>query len=134
MAVVLPMLTFLAMGLAEFGQFFYVRMAFESAVRDAMRCAIPAAAKQGDPAAAATATLAAAGITFDPSWMVILDTANGYSTVTDCSTVPAGHGLITIMFATYAALPNACRPLSSFCGVGIGSGKQIVCKCTMVKE
>jgi hypothetical protein len=133
MAIVLPSLSFLALGLGEFGQYFYIQSVLESATRDALRFAIPATAKQGDPAAAATATLAAAGITFNSSWMTLIDVSS-FTIVTDCSTVPAGHGLLARTIVNYASLPNAYRPLSSFCGVGIGSGKCILCQCTMVKE
>jgi len=134
MAIVLPLLTFLGMGIAEFGQFFYVRHAFEAATRDAARFAIPGSAKQGDPAAAATATLAQAGITFNASMMTIIDCSNWNGTVSDVSGIQSGHILSVYMQATYSALPNAYRPLSSFSGAGIGSGKVITCQCTMVKE
>ncbi len=134
MAIAMPVLIVLVMGMAEFGQFFYVRGAFEAATRDAARFAIPGSAQQADPATAATATLAAAGVTFNSSWMSIVDDSAGYSTVADVSVVPAGHILTVYMQANYAALPNACRPLSSITGYGIGTGKVISCECTMVKE
>jgi Flp pilus assembly protein TadG len=37
MAIVLPVLSFLSLGLAEFGQYFYINNAFEAAARDAAR-------------------------------------------------------------------------------------------------
>jgi hypothetical protein len=134
MAIVLPVLTFMTMGMAEFGQYFYINNAFEAAAREAARFAIPANAAKGDPAAAATTALAAAGITFNPSWMTIDDYSYSIGTITDCSTVPMGHMLIITITTNYSSLPGVYRPLSALTGIGVGSGKVILAQCTMVKE
>lgn len=134
MAIVLPVLSFMMLGLAEFGQYFYIRNAFEAAAREAARFAIPANAVQGDPAAAATAALAAVNITFNPSWMVIDDYSYSIGTITDCSTVPMGHMLIITITVNYSSLPGVYRPLSAITGIGVASSKVIVGQCTMIKE
>jgi Flp pilus assembly protein TadG len=134
MVIVLPVLSFLGLGLAEFGQYFYINNAFENAARDAARYAIPANAAKGDPAAAATAALAAANITFNSSWMNMYDESFGIGTVTDCSTVPMGHLLVFTISVQYSSLPGVYRPLSAITGFGVGSKKMIVAKCSMIKE
>jgi hypothetical protein len=132
--LVLPPLLFLALGMAEFGQFFYVRSAFEAAAVDAARLAIPATAQQGDPAAAATRTLGYAGVTFDASWMTITDYSNSNAAVSDVSQINAGHILIFTIQTTYSQLPDAYRPLYGMTGVGVGSNKTVIGQCSMVKE
>jgi hypothetical protein len=134
MAIVLPVLSFMSLGLAEFGQYFYINNAFENAARDAARYAIPANAAKGDPAAAATAALAAVNITFNSSWMTIDDYSYSIGTITDCSTVPMGHMLIVTITTNYSSLPGVYRPLSAITGFGVGSSKMIVAKCSMIKE
>lgn len=134
MAIVLPVLTFMTLGMAEFGQYFYINNAFEAAAREAARFAIPANAVKGDPAAAATTALAAAGITFNSSWMTIDDYSYSIGTITDCSTVPMGHMLIVTITANYSSLPGVYRPLSAITGIGVSSSKVIVGQCTMIKE
>jgi hypothetical protein len=95
---------------------------------------IPANAVKGDPAAAATAALAAANIAFDSSWMNINDYSYSIGTITDVSTVPMGHMLIFTISAKYSTLPGVYRPLSAITGFGIGANKMIVAQCTMIKE
>lgn len=133
-AVAVPLLLFMAFGMVEFGQFFYFRTAFESAARDAMRFSIPGAAQQGDPAAAATRALAASNITYNSSWMTIIDVSNSNATVTDVSAIPAGHLLTCTISTTYYLLPGVCRPLYSFTGFGITNSKTVSGQCSMVKE
>jgi hypothetical protein len=134
LAIVLPVLSFMALGMAEFGQYFYITNAFEAAAREAARFAIPANAAKGDPAAAATTALAAANITLNPSWMTINDYSYSIGTISDCSTVPMGHMLIITITANYSSLPGVYRPLSAITGIGVASSKVIVGQCTMIKE
>ena len=133
-AIALPLLLFLAFGMTEFGQYFYIASAFESATRDAGRFAIPATAQQGDPAAAATRTLSASNITFNSSWLIIIDLSAGGTVITDVSTVAPGHLLVVAMTATYYQLPGVCRPLYSFTGFGITNTKTVTAQCSVVKE
>jgi hypothetical protein len=105
-----------------------------AAARDAARFAIPATAAMGDPAAAATAALAAAGITFNSSWMTIDDYSYSIGTITDCSTVPMGHMLIVTITVNYGSIPGVYRPLSAITGIGVGANKTVVGQCTMIKE
>ncbi len=142
MAIVLPMMLYLAMGMVEYGQFFYLHNAFQQAARDALRAAIMPNAQAADPATAATRTLAAAGVTFQASWMTLTDITPaswggtaGTGTVTDCSQVSAGHGLTCTITTTYGTLPGAVRPLSSLnAPAGIPSARAIAGASTGLKE
>ena len=131
--IALPILIFVAMGMAEFGQYFYIKNAFQSAARSAARVACVASALQSDPATAATNALSYAGVTFNSSWMLIIDLSSG-SLVTDVSTIPPGHIFTVIIQQTYDQLPNVYRPLYQITGQGIKNGKQLVGQTTTVKE
>ena len=141
MAIVLPMMLYLAMGMVEYGQFFYLKNLFQQAARDATRAAIMPNAAAADPTTAATRTLAEGGITFQPSWMTMTDITPigwGGSTLgvfTDCSTVPAGHGITLTIATTYGALPGAVRPLSNMnAPAGIPAARAIAGSSTALKE
>jgi Flp pilus assembly protein TadG len=134
MVVVFPVLLYLMLGMVEYGQYFYIRHILESACRDATRASIPATAQSGDPAAAATLTLGQASIPYNDVTLLIQDTANGWATVTDVSSIPAGHNLEVTLTATYAQLPGAYRPFNSLTGLGISTSKQIQCISMMTKE
>jgi len=134
MAVALPLLLFVAFGMVEFGQYFYIRTTFEAAARDAARAAILETAAKADPTTAATRTLALANVTFNSSWMTIVDYSNSSATVTDCSTIPFGHVLIVTIQATYYQIPNAYRPLYGLTGIGVDNTKVITAQCQMIKD
>jgi Flp pilus assembly protein TadG len=133
-AIVLPMLLFMAFGLAEFGQYFFIASTFEAAARDAARVSIMSTAQQGDPATAATRTLGYSNITFNSSWLTIIDISNSSATVTDVSTIAPGHLLTFTIQTTYYLLPGACRPLYQFTGFGITNSKTVTGQCSMIKE
>jgi Flp pilus assembly protein TadG len=132
--LVLPALLFPAFGMAEFGEFYNVRAAFEAAAVAAARQAIPATAQQGDPAAAATSTLANSGVTFNAAWMTITDYTNSNAVVSDVSQINPGHMLIFTIQTNYSQLPSVYRPLYSMTGIGIGNSKTVFGQCSMVKE
>jgi Flp pilus assembly protein TadG len=134
MAFVLQLLLWLAMGMAEFGQYFYIKSAFQAAARDVARASILATAVQTDPATTATRTLGFANVTFNSSWMTITDVTSTPVTVTDVSTVAAGHALQVTITTNYASIPNAYRPLFQITGQGIGNGKAVTGQCCMIKE
>jgi Flp pilus assembly protein TadG len=134
MAFVLQILLWLAMGMAEFGQYFYIKSAFQAAARDVARASILATAVQTDPATVATRTLGFANVTFNPSWMTITDITSSPVTVTNVSTIPAGHALQFTITTNYAAIPTVYRPLSQITGKGIGTGKVMTGTCCMIKE
>jgi Flp pilus assembly protein TadG len=141
MAIVLPVMLYLAMGMVEYGQFFYLKNTFQQAARDACRAAIMPNAQQADPATAATRALAAAGITFQSSWLTITDITpgawggSGTGTVTDVSAVAAGHALTVTVQTTYGGLPDAVRPLSVMsASAGISSSRAIIGSSTGLKE
>ena len=134
MALVLPLFLFLSFGMVEFGQYMYISHILDSACRDAARAAIPETAVAGDPAAAATRTLSLENIPYASVTLLIQDVSNSWVTVTDCSTVPAGHNLYVELLATYSQLPDVYRPFNDMTGHGISNTKVIQSTCTMTKE
>ena len=125
---------FVCLGAAEFGQFFFIRNAFQSAARDAARASCLDTAQQADPATVAARTLAQADVAFSPVWLTILDLSNGNSTVTDVSQIPIGHTFQVSVGVAYGQIPNVYRPMSAMTGVGVSSSKPCIGQCTMVKD
>ncbi|MGA2229686.1 MAG: TadE family protein [Tepidisphaeraceae bacterium] len=135
LALALPMVLYLAFGIVEFGQFMYIKHAFEAAARDATRVAIMANATQTQVTSTLTTTLSEANVTYNSAWLTITDLGPSSSgSVTNVANVPVGDQIQLILSANYASIPNAVRPLYQLSGVGIGSGKSVVGECTMVKE
>jgi Flp pilus assembly protein TadG len=134
LSIVLPVLLFVVMGIVEFGQFFYIRSAFGAAARDVARASCLANAVQTDPVTRATATLAQANVTFNSSWMTIVDASSSNATVTDVSAVAVGHLIVVTIQSQYGQIPNAYRPLTSLTGHGVGGSKLCSGQCMMVKE
>jgi Flp pilus assembly protein TadG len=135
LSLVLPLLLAMAFGLVEFGQFFYVRHAFEAAARDAARVAVLSNATQSQVTSVLTSTLSQANVTYQTGWLTITDLGpNAAGTVTDISTVPMGDEIRLTVKATYSTLPNAVRPLFTMTGIGVGSNTTVSGVCTMVKE
>jgi Flp pilus assembly protein TadG len=132
--LVAPMLLFLAMGMAEFGQYFYIKNAFEQAARDVARVSVMPGAVQADPTTTATRTLGFSKITFNSSWLTITDITSTPVVVTNVSTVAAGHALTFSISTTYDTIPIVYRPLFKMTGQGIKNGKPMTGMCTMVKE
>jgi Flp pilus assembly protein TadG len=134
MAIVLQLLLWIAMGMAEFGQYFYIKSAFQAAARDVARASILSTAVSTDPATTATRTLGYANVTFNSSWMTITDITSTPVTVTDVSTVAPGHALQIVIQVTYNLIPNVYRPLNQITGQGIKNGKLMIGECTMIRE
>lgn len=133
-SLVLPLLLWLGMGMAEFGQYFYIKSAFQAAARDVARASILATAAKADPATTATRTLGYANVTFNSSWMTIQDVTSTPITVTDVSTIAPGHALTITITVNYDQIPNVYRPLYQITGKGIGNGKPMTGQCTMIRE
>src|SRR5580765_7874887 len=85
----LTVLLTVSMGMVEFGQFLYIKHAFNSAARDGARAAIVSTATQAKVVSAITATLQQANVTYNSSWLTITDVTTG-ATVSDVSTVASG--------------------------------------------
>jgi Flp pilus assembly protein TadG len=134
MAIVLQLLLSLAMGMAEFGQYFYIKSTFQSAARDAARAAILASANTTDPATAATRTLGYANVTFNPSWMTMTNVTSTPSTITDVTQVAPGQAIQVTIQVTYDQIPSVYRPLYQLTGQGIRNGKLMIGQCTMIRE
>lgn len=135
-AIALPLLTYLSMGMVDFGQFFYIKHAFEAAARDGVRAGILASATQTQVNNIISTTLLQANVTYNSSWLTMSYSQDGvnYYSVTDVSTVPAGDMLTFNLTTAYNNIPNAVRPLYSITGKGIGNGKPVTGYATMIKE
>ena len=142
MVFAFQLLMFISMGMVEFGQYFYIKHAFEGAARDAARAAVLATATSTSPWTAATYTLGEANISTPPqSWMTITDlgsdgTGNTVVANNDITSIPAGDILQVQIKVNYDQIPNVMRPLYSITGnnFGIKNGKPMVGQCTMVRE
>jgi Flp pilus assembly protein TadG len=133
MAIVLPVLIFLVMGMAEFAQFFYIRNTFQEAALEVARMSIPASALQTDPTTAATSTFSRINVTFNASWMTITD-LTASTLVTDVSAIPRGDVFKVVIQQNYDSVPGTYRPLFLITGQGIGNGKAIIGESTAVKD
>ena len=136
-AFVVNVLLIVLFGVIEFGQFLYVRHAFQAAARDAARQAGLASATQAGLTATAAAALLQANVTLNASWLTVYDVpaAGGTGTaVSDVSTIPSGDKVEVVISTTYDQVPNACRPLYQLFGKGIGSGKAVAGDATAMRE
>jgi Flp pilus assembly protein TadG len=135
LALSLPILLYIGFGMAEFGQFIYIKHAFEAAARDACRIAITPTATQSQVTTTLTNTLTQANVTYNSSWLTLTDLGPSTTgTITNVANVPLGDEIQLTLSTTYSAIPNVVRPLYSLTGAGIGTNKTVVGECTMVKE
>ncbi len=146
MVFAMQLLMFICMGMVEFGQFFYIKHAFEAAARDAARGAILATASwtsatNNTPYNAAQNTLLEANVTIGSGWLTITDlgptgTSSNVVTSNNVTTVAAGDILQVQLSTTYNLIPNVLRPLYAITGgnFGIKNGKVMMGQCTMVRE
>jgi len=135
MALAFPLVLFMGFGLVEFGQYMYIKHCFEAAARDAARVAIMSSATQSQVTTTLTNTLAQANVTYNSAWLTITDLGPSTTgTVSNVANVPLGDQMQLTLSATYSSIPNAVRPLYQMTGYGIGTNKQVVGECTMVKE
>jgi len=136
-AMVMPALLIVSMGMVEFGQFLYIKQAFQAAARYAARAASLPSATNQTVQDGATKGLGQANVSLDTSWLTMNDISpDGSSTtsVTDVTSIPSGDRVQIQISTTYDQIPNAMRPLYQIFGKGIGPGKPMVGTCTMVKE
>ena len=133
----MTLLLIVGMGTTEFGQYLYIKHAFQSAARDAARQAAVESATAASVYATAQRVLLQANVTLDPSWYNVysIPAAGGSPTaVGDPTLVHSGDRVQIAIVTTYGAVPNACRPLYSIFGVGIGPAKPISGISTAVRE
>ena len=133
-------LMLLAFGMVEFGQYFYIRHAFEGAARDGARLAILPSATQTAVNTVMLSTLKQAlpNLTsFNTSWLAMTQTdpVTGSSTsLSDIANASAGNEVTIKLSAAYDTLPGVYRPLYAITTKGIANGKQVTGQATMVKE
>lgn len=138
-APALQLLSFMAMGMVEFGQYFFIKHCFEGAARDGARAAILAGSQSSDVTSAVTNALKDANITYNANWVTLTDISTNPDTVyplSSLSSFPSGDLLQLKVSTTYDTIPNVIRPLILITGGkwGIKNGKAISGQCTMVKE
>lgn len=136
-ALTMVLLLVVSMGTVEFGQYMYIKHAFQSAARDAARAAAVDSATTAGVRAVAARTLTEANVTLNPGWYTVYDipAAGGAGTaVSGPEQVPSGDRVQIQIVTTYGAVPNACRPLYGIFGVGIGPNKPISGIATAVRE
>ncbi len=137
MVIVMQLLLTVFFGVVEFGQYMYIKHAFQAAARDAARAAsLPSATTAAVQSVAAT-TLMQANVTLDTGWFSMADVSSDGSTsvsVTDVTSVPSGDRVKVSIATTYDQVPNAFRPLYQMFHKGIGTGKPIAGTCTVVRE
>jgi Flp pilus assembly protein TadG len=92
MALVLPILLYLAFGTVEFGHFFYVRHNVQAAAREGARAAVPSGATNTDVTNAINAAMAAAGlqssgytVTLSPTNVASASTGSNVSVTLECN-------------------------------------------------
>ncbi len=137
MIFVLTLLMLVSLGVMEFGQFLYIRHAFEAAARDAARQAGLPSATQAVVVSTATATLAQANVTLNAAWLQVYDVpaAGGAGTpVANVTQIPSGDRVEVSISTTYDQVPNAFRPLYQMFGKGIGNGKPMAGASTVFRE
>jgi Flp pilus assembly protein TadG len=132
-ALALVVMLSVAMGMVEFGQYLYIKHAFNSAARDGARTAILSTSTQSKITSAITTTLAQANVTFNSSWLTITDLTTS-TTVTDITTVSSGDTIQVALSVNYDTIPNVVRPLYAMTGQGIKNGKKMTGSCAMLKE
>jgi len=134
-SLALIVLLWVAMGMVEFGQFLYMKQAFNAAARDGARVASINTGTQAKVVAAVTAGLQQANVAYNASWLTITDLTTG-TAVTDITSVTSGDSLRVTVSVNYDQIPNVVRPLYTMTATrfGIKNGKPITGTCTMLKE
>jgi hypothetical protein len=125
-AIIVPVLVWLAFGMAEFSYFFFVKHTLEGAAREGARNAITPTATNTTVTAAANAQLTAAGGT---GWGAVISFINPTtsSTITNISGLAAGTPIEVELSCTWSTV--GVHPLGFIPG-----SKQVIGTCVMLKE
>lgn len=124
-ALVLPILTVLAMGMMEFGYYLYAKHTFEGAARDACRAAILNPTVHANVGSSVGKSMKAAGMDKSKYLLNITDQAN--NNIGNVAVVGRGEMITVTVTAKFGDL--GVRPLGL-----IPSDKQIAGVTTMIKE
>jgi Flp pilus assembly protein TadG len=126
--LVLPVLMYLAFGVVEFGQYFYVKHALEGAARDGCRAFIVGGATLTDVQNAVNAAMSAANLAGSGYTIV---TKDGSTTLTsgNYTIAVAGDAITVTVSCTWGTAGQGYRPWGL-----IGSSKQVVGTAVMRKE
>lgn len=137
MVIVMQVLLIVFFGAVEFGQYLYIKHAFQAAARDAARAASLPTATAGSVQTVAANTLMQANVTMSSGWYQLYDVSSDGSTstaVSDPTLIPSGDRVQVQIVTTYDQVPNAFRPLFQIFRKGIGTGKPISGSATVVRE
>lgn len=126
MAIVLPVLLWLGMGMVEFGQYFYAKHTIQAASRDGARTAILGTATHAAAQSAVANTMATGNFGSSTYTLTFVDPYTS-TTITNVAAVSKGNPIQVTVTANYGAV--GVRPL----GV-ISAAKQIKGITTMIKE
>lgn len=124
-ALVLPVLTLLAMGMMEFGYYMYAKHSFQGAARDACRTAILNPTVHANVGGSITKSMKAAGMDKGKYQVSITDAAN--RTISNVADIDRGELITVTLTAKYGEV--GVRPLGL-----IPADKQMLASTTMVKE
>lgn len=124
MALVLPILLYLAFGTVEFGYYFYVKHNVQAAAREGARAAIVPSATNADVTTAVQQTMQAAGLGSSGYTTAITNTSGTTITV---STTTAGTAIKVTVNCNWSQV--GLRPLGL-----IGSSKVVTGSTVMRKE
>ncbi|HYE17495.1 MAG TPA: TadE/TadG family type IV pilus assembly protein [Tepidisphaeraceae bacterium] len=128
MALVLPVLLYLAFGTVEYGYYFYVKHNVQSAAREGARAAIVPSATAGDVTTAVQNVMSAAGLQSTGYTVTITDTSNNAINVT---TATAGTAIKVNVQLTWGSV--GVHPLPTALG-GINTAKLVRGNTVMRKE
>lgn len=126
-AIAMPILIVLVMGMVEFGYFYHVKSVFVSAAREGARAGAPWNASRSDVETAVADVMRSAGIS-SANYVVTITNATGNS-VSNLLTVSSGSRFDVTVTAQWNVLGNGLRPLGL-----MGSNKAVIATCSMNKE
>ncbi|MEZ0265435.1 MAG: TadE/TadG family type IV pilus assembly protein [Phycisphaerae bacterium] len=128
MALVLPVLLYLAFGTVEYGYYFYVKHNVQSAAREGARAAIVPSATAGDVTTAVQNVMTAAGLQSTGYTVTVTDTAG---TTLNVTTAAAGTAIKVNVQLTWGSV--GVHPLPTALG-GINTTKLVRGNTVMRKE
>ena len=126
MALTLTLLLNLTFGMVEFGYYFYVKNAFESAAREGARAAMIPGGTTSNATTAVTNALAAYKFPSGAATSTVTDTSNN---TLDPSAAAQGTAIQVNVTATWSVIGAGFRPLTLISG-----SKAVTGYCVMRKE
>lgn len=123
MALVLPLMLMLSLGVVDYGYYFYVKNTLEGAASAGVRAAIPASATNASVTSVVSTMMTAAGLQ-NTGYTVTLSPS-------DISTATQGQSITVTVTCSWANCGTHALPSSMG---GISNSKQVVGAAVMQKE